>query len=119
RPARYAASSDNDRLRPDRGRVRARLPARGRRPLPDRRFAQGRDRRWLERGRGRSWRGGVAVGLSQGGAYVAGRWRLRAGSGPASELLDQADLIHRYHWAVTDTRIKGLEPSRFGRRCGI
>jgi hypothetical protein len=28
----------------------------------------------------------------------------------ASELLDQADLIYRYHWAVTDARINGREP---------
>ena len=27
-----------------------------------------------------------------------------------SELLDQADLIYRYHWAVTDARINGREP---------
>ena len=28
---------------------------------------------------------------------------------PASEILDQADLIYRYHWAVVDARINGRE----------
>ena len=27
-----------------------------------------------------------------------------------SEILDAADLIYRYHWAIVDARIKGLEP---------
>lgn len=29
---------------------------------------------------------------------------------PLSELLDQADLIYRYHWVVVDARINGREP---------
>lgn len=29
---------------------------------------------------------------------------------PMSEILDEADLIYRYHWAVADARIKGEEP---------
>jgi hypothetical protein len=37
--------------------------------------------------------------------FVAGA-RLR----PAREILDQADLIYRYHWATTDARINGREP---------
>lgn len=28
---------------------------------------------------------------------------------PASAILDEADLIYRYHWAVTDARLKGKE----------
>lgn len=28
---------------------------------------------------------------------------------PQSEILDAADLIYRYHWAVVDARVKGLE----------
>ena len=27
-----------------------------------------------------------------------------------SEILDQADLIYRYHWAVVDARVNGKEP---------
>jgi len=28
---------------------------------------------------------------------------------PLGEILDQADLIYRYHWAVVDSRVKGNE----------
>jgi hypothetical protein len=35
---------------------------------------------------------------------------LRATSRPISEILDEADLIYRYDWAVVDARIKGEEP---------
>lgn len=34
----------------------------------------------------------------------------RAKSRPISELLDEADLIYRYDWAVVDARIKGEDP---------
>src|SRR5215475_7425833 len=34
----------------------------------------------------------------------------RAKSRPMSEILDEADLIYRYDWAVVDARIKGEEP---------
>jgi hypothetical protein len=26
------------------------------------------------------------------------------------QILDQADLIYRYHWAVVDARVKGKQP---------
>jgi len=34
----------------------------------------------------------------------------RAKSRPISEILDEADLIYRYDWAVVDARIKGEDP---------
>jgi hypothetical protein len=34
----------------------------------------------------------------------------RAKSRPRSEILDEADLIYRYDWAVVDARIKGEDP---------
>jgi len=34
----------------------------------------------------------------------------RAKSRPISEILDEADLIYRYNWAVVDARIKGEDP---------
>lgn len=34
----------------------------------------------------------------------------RAKSRPMSEILDEADLIYRYDWAVVDARIKGEDP---------
>jgi hypothetical protein len=35
---------------------------------------------------------------------------LRAKSRPIAEILDEADLIYRYDWAVVDARIKGEDP---------
>jgi len=29
---------------------------------------------------------------------------------PLAQILDEADLIYRYHWAVVDARLKGREP---------
>lgn len=29
---------------------------------------------------------------------------------PLEQILDEADLIYRYHWAVVDARLKGVEP---------
>ena len=35
----------------------------------------------------------------------------RAMSRPISEILDEADLVYRYDWAVVDARIKGENPT--------
>ena len=35
-----------------------------------------------------------------------------------SELLDEADLIYRYHWACVDARVNGAPPPR-GLDCGV
>ncbi|MCB1211197.1 MAG: DUF4272 domain-containing protein [Verrucomicrobiales bacterium] len=37
---------------------------------------------------------------------------------PLSEILDQADLIYRYHWATTDARIKG-QPAPANLEAGV
>lgn len=42
---------------------------------------------------------------TEGAAAFVAQARLR----PAGEILDAADLIYRYHWAVTDARINGKE----------
>lgn len=49
-----------------------------------------------------------AVGLMQ--ARSAQQFIAEAKLRPLHEVLDQADRIYRYHWAVVDARIKGREP---------
>ncbi len=48
----------------------------------------------------------VGILVDMNAAQFMAKSKLRS----ASEILDQADLIYRYHWAVVDARINGKKP---------